>query len=159
MGLPNQIEAFSRIAADHRADQGTRMILLASDMIRIDRVLHGMKMAIHVPVAAYRGVMLSVCEGQGDSHYEIKLAHRDPDLSIWLEAANTREAAQALLAQWGAFFGRPTLEEKTRLPKARRRCWTSVAKRRPRRLMRRKQGNGGNLLIVRRDEREIICYE
>jgi hypothetical protein len=48
---------------------------------------------------------------------------------------------------------------KTRLPTPRRRCMTTVAKRRPRRLARRKPGNRENLAIIRRDEREIICYE
>ncbi len=64
-----------------------------------------------------------------------------------------------LWQQWAEFFATVTLEEKAGLPKTRRRCWTTVAQRRPRRVLRRKPGNRGNLAIVRSGEREIICYE
>jgi hypothetical protein len=163
------IEAVSRLALDTRADQGMRLITLANDMIRIERVLKGVKMRIHVPAQAYCGVTLMTRARQEGDIYEIKLAHPDPDLSVFLEASNDKEQAEDLRRQWTDFFVQPVPESpvpfagaadvKTSLPKARRRCMTTVAKRRPRRVMRRKSGNRENLATVRRDEREIICYE
>ncbi len=85
MACPNQVETFYRIAADPRADHGTRAIALAPDTIRIERLLQGVKMRIHVPVAAYRGVLLAARpDGDGEA-YEIKLMHRDSDLCVTLD--------------------------------------------------------------------------
>jgi Family of unknown function (DUF6101) len=126
-------------------------------------------MRIHIPAQAYCGVTLQTRMRQEGNVYEIKLAHPDPDLSVFLEASKDKQEAEDLRQQWTDFFVLPapktrlalvsSSDENTRLPKARRRCMTTVAKRRPRRLARRKGGNRENLAIVRRDEREIICYE
>jgi hypothetical protein len=163
------IETGSRLALDARADQGMRLITLANDMIRIERVLKGVKMRIHIPAQAYRGVMLQTRERQEGNVYEIRLMHPDPELSVFLEASKDRQKAEDLRQLWADFFARPDLEsrltfaasaeEKPIAPKARRRCMTTVAKRRPRRVMRRKPGNHDNLATIRRGEREIICYE
>jgi hypothetical protein len=163
------IETGTRFALDSRADQGMRLITLANDMIRIERVLKGVKMRIHIPAQAYCGVMLQTRERQEGTVYEIKLTHSDPELSVFLEASKDRQMAEDLRQQWADFFVPPdpgnnvafaaSADAKPILSKARRRCMTTVAKRRPRRLARRKAGNHSNLAIIRRGEREIICYE
>ncbi len=163
------IETGTRLALDSRADQGMRLITLANDMIRIERVLKGVKMRIHIPAQAYCGVTLQIRTRQEGDVYEVKLAHRDPELSVFLEASKDRQQAEDLRRQWMDFFVRPEREKHLALvtsgdtkaipSKPRRRCMTTVAKRRPRRLARRKGGNRENLAIIRRGEREIICYE
>jgi hypothetical protein len=164
-----RIETNKRLALDSRADEGMRLITLANDMIRIERVLKGVKMRIHIPAQAYCGVTLQARTRQDGDVYEIKLAHQDPDLSVFLEASNDRQQAEDLRRQWADFFVRPdpesrlglvaSADEKLSPSKPRRRCMTTVAKRRPRRAIRRKPGNHHNLAIIRRGEREIICYE
>jgi len=164
-----RIKSGPHLAQDARADHGTRLITLRHDMIQIERVLSGMKMRVHVPAQIYIGVALIACDGPDGTAYEIKLSHRDPELSILLETSADRQEAENLRLEWAAFFGRPVLDSNLTFAGAdaqkqpafipRRRCMTLVAKRRPRRALSRKPGNRENLLIVRRDEREIICYE
>jgi len=164
-----RIKPGSYFAQDARADHGTRLITLRQDMIQIERALNGMKMRVHVPAQIYTGVTLTDCDGPDGKTYEIKLSHRDPELSVLLETAPERQEAENLRLEWAAFFSRPVLDsdlsvlnvsaQKKPAFLPRRRCMTMVAKRRPRRAMSRKPGNRENLSIVRRDEREIICYE
>jgi hypothetical protein len=163
------IETGSRVALDARADQGMRLITLSNEMIRIERVLKGVKMRIYIPARAYCGIMLTTRALPEGDIYEIRLAHADPDFSVFLQASKDKGQAEYLCQQWSNFFMRPDPEgpypftaaakPKTQLPKARRRCMTTIAKRRPRRPAFRKPGNRANLAIVRRGEREIICYE
>ncbi len=170
----SRIETGTHLAHDTRADHGTRLVTLTSSMIHIERVLRGMKMRVRVPTEVYAGVLLIAQRRPEGEIYEIKLSHRDPDLCVLLGASMDKQKAEELRSQWAVFFARPTLESdpdapnasmskpatrRAKTPEARRRCMTAVAKRRPRRIIRRKPGNRENLTIIRRDEREIICYE
>jgi len=156
-----------RVAKDARADHGTRKVTLTSDMIRIERVLNGVKMRVHIPAKIYQGVSLLISQRPEGETYRIELAHRDPDLSVFLEAPKNKQEADDRQRLWADFFAKPLLEstlaseERKELfvSVPRRRCMTSVAKRRPHRLARRKHRNRENLAIIHNDEREIICYE
>jgi hypothetical protein len=136
-------------------------------MILIERVLNGMKMRVHIPAKVYRGVRLVLSERPEGETFQIELAHRDPDLNVCLEASKDRQEAEDRQRLWAHFFTQPMLDsifapedQKELFSSApRRRCMTSVAKRRPRRLARRRVGNRENLAIIHSDEREIICYE
>jgi hypothetical protein len=165
-----QIETSSRFNPDARADHGTRRITLTPNAIHIERSLNGMKMRLQVSAKLYQGVALLVQDRPEGTIYELKLAHRDAELGIFLEALSDKQEAEDRQRQWAVFFARPALDNAFApiesedqntifLSAPRRRCMTTVAKRRPRRLARRKAGNRENLGIVRQGEREIICYE
>jgi len=162
-----QMNTSARIAKDARADHGTRKVTFTSDMIHIERVFDGMKMHVHIPAKVYQGVRLLISEHPDGKTYQVELAHRDPDLNLCLDAAQDKQEAEDHQRQWADFFAKPLLEsaiapgdwKELFILVPRRRCMTSVAKRRPRRFARRKPGNRENLAIVHCDEREIICYE
>ncbi len=161
------INTGSRVGNDARADHGTRRVTLGTDMILIERVLNGMRMRVQIPAEVYQGVRLLVGGYPESEIYQIEFAHRDPDLSVCLETLKDKREAESRAQLWAHFFARPLLKS-TLTPEdwkelfisaPRRRCMTSVAKRRPRLLARRKQGNRENLATIHNDEREIICYE
>ena len=66
-----------------------RVVLLARDRVVIARSVAGVFMHIAMTPNAYRGVVLRLNALQDDVfHYEIRLAHRDPDLSRHLHEAS-----------------------------------------------------------------------
>lgn len=100
-------------AGDSRADNRRRSVLLSRDRITIDRSYRGIAMRLSVPVSAYRGVCVGVRAGEhGGFVYELRLAHRDCDLSVLLAEALDESL---IWAEWRAaarFFGLPTLIER-----------------------------------------------
>src|SRR5260370_13694425 len=79
-------------ASDPRADNRRRVIDVAGDAVVIHRSVAGVAMAIRVAASAYSGAALRVTGLQdGRFHYEAKLLHRDPDLSVSL-APGTKPA-------------------------------------------------------------------
>ena len=127
-------------------------MLLARDRVVIARSVAGVFMHIAMTPDAYRGVVLRLSAMRDNVfHYEIRLAHRDPDLSVTLQEANDDSEIQADWRLWAKFLGLPTLVEReegraepeaapyARHLRARRRGKT-IAGRRPRFLTRRKIG-------------------
>lgn len=108
-GAPNEIQ--TQAALDARADGGRRMILLASHCITIKRRLRGMKMHLRVPVESYKGVILAREDHPSGIIFSIRLAHRDPELTISLQAEKNRRASIDAWRQWAAFFALPALVE------------------------------------------------
>ncbi len=100
-------------ACDSRADNRRRSVLLARDRITIDRKYRGIAMRLSVPVSAYRGVCVGVRAGEnGGFVYELRLTHRDPDLSVLLAEAQDESE---IWAEWRAsarFFDLPALIER-----------------------------------------------
>ena len=148
---PRRIEA-----SDPRADGRRRVVLLARDRVVIARSVAGVFMHIAIAPAAYSGVVLRLSGiDEGVFHYQIRLAHRDPDLSVTLLEADDDSEITAEWRLWAKFLGLPTLVEReegrpeieaprlggvaTRRPRPRRRGKTINA-RRPRFLTRRKTG-------------------
>jgi hypothetical protein len=146
-----RIEAF-----DPRSDNRRRVIDVALEGVTIRRVVAGISMAIRVAYSAYRGVALRVtglCDGR--FHYEVKLLHRDPDLSVLLAEGDERDMVETEWRAWVRCLGLPALVGRTeaadldvningvnivrRRPTARRRGG-SMRSRRPRFLVRRKVG-------------------
>ncbi|HUI19712.1 MAG TPA: DUF6101 family protein [Methylocella sp.] len=109
-GLPDEIQA--RSAHDPRADGGHRVILVASRCITIKRDLQGVKMHLRVPVESYTGVVLVEQEHPAGAFFSIRLAHRDPELSVILRAARNRRAGIDAWRQWAAYFAVPALIER-----------------------------------------------
>ncbi|WP_158816568.1 DUF6101 family protein [Methylocapsa sp. S129] len=147
---PRRIEV-----SDPRADGRRRVVLLARDRVVIARSVAGVFMHIAMAPNAYRGVVLRMSAlRDGIFHYEIRLAHRDPDLSITLHEASDDSEIRAEWRLWARFLGLPTLIEREEgraepegahlgeiaiaRTKARRRG--AAMSRRPRFLTRRKTG-------------------
>lgn len=143
-------------ARDPRSDNRRRVIDICREAVVIRRVFAGMTMAVRVKTTAYRGVALRVAGlDDGRFRYEVKLLHRDPDLSVPLADGEDDAAAEAQWRDWVGFLGLPALVGRTnssdvevniasidltlRTPAPRARG-SSVARRRPRFLRRRKTG-------------------
>ena len=105
---PRRIEV-----SDPRADGRRRVVLLARDRVVIARSVAGVFMHIAMTPNAYRGVVLRLSAlRDGIFHYEIRLAHRDPDLSVTLHEANDDSEITAEWRLWARFLGLPTLVER-----------------------------------------------
>jgi hypothetical protein len=164
---PRRIEV-----SDPRADERRRVVLLARDRVVIARSVAGVFMHIAMPPNAYHGVVLRLgALREGGFHYEIRLAHRDPDLSVTLHEASDDSEIRAEWRLWARFLGLPALverEEGRAEPesahlgeiaianvRARRRGKT-INSRRPRFLTRRKTGRLDRNCRLPADLREIF---
>jgi hypothetical protein len=107
---PNEYRAWA--AHDARADGGYRMILLAPRRITIMRCLRGVKMHLQVPVENYEGVVLAHEERPSGRFFSVRLAHRDPELSVTLRTASNRGESTDAWRQWVAYFAMPALIER-----------------------------------------------
>jgi hypothetical protein len=168
--LAGQREIFARLATDPRSDDGRRLVVIARQCIAIERILHGAKLHVAVPIEAFSGIALTgEPADDGGRFYRLRLMHRDPDLCIDLEAGPDQGQVAAAWRNWSAFFesaafsgsassSARSLRPASSASKPRRRSATLV-KRRPRRLFRRKSGVIAGTAKVFRAEHEIICYE
>ena len=105
---PRRIEA-----CDPRADGRRRVVLLARDRVVIARSVAGVFMHIAMTPNAYRGVVLRLNALRDNVfHYEIRLAHRDPDLCATLQEASDDSEIQADWRLWARYLGLPTLVER-----------------------------------------------
>ncbi len=159
---------------DRRADNGSREVILSRKGVSIARRLNGVAMFIQVPVSAYRGIALEIePTHNGAAAYRLALAHPDPDLDILLVETQDSIAVAADWKYWASFLRLPRLTSResgfepldstiggvvARRSSARRGA-SSVARRRPRFLARRKVGDKRRMSAVFAGEREIICYE
>ena len=108
--------------SDARADQCRRNVTLSRDRVTIDRNYRGIAMRLSVPMSAYRGVCVAVRASEdGGFVYELRLDHRDPELSVTLaEAREERE----IWADWrtcAGYFDLPALVERNDGPE----LWTA----------------------------------
>jgi hypothetical protein len=190
MGAP-RLDPFSLpvrfTAADAGADECLRVVDLHRERVVLRRSVRGIRMALNMPVAAYRGVSIrahvSDDVSQDVDHVgeagtlpdaiAVVLEHSDPALSLPLFASRERDDIVAEWQSWGRVLGLPLLvaeldgslrEPFKRLgalrveaPTWRRRRRSAIAKRRPSRLMRRRAGTWPATPIVHRGEREIIA--
>ena len=71
-------------AADGAADEGLRIVDLHRERVVLRRALGGMRMAVNLPVAAYRGVAirLSGDSGEPPRRFRVTLEHADAALSL-----------------------------------------------------------------------------
>ena len=164
-------------AADEAADERTRIVDLHRERVVLRRSVRGMRMALSMPVAAYRGVAIRMVgdAGKPPSAIAVVLEHGDPSLSLPLFAATEPDDIVAEWQSWGRVLGLPLLvadgdgslrEPFARLgvlrieaPSFRRRRRTAIARRRPSRLLRRRPGELPASPIVHRGEREIIARD
>jgi hypothetical protein len=162
-------------AADEAADERLRVVDLHRERVVLRRSVGGIRMALNMPVANYRGVAIRLTgeQGQAPNAIAVVLEHRDPALSLPLFASDQRDDIVAEWQSWGRVLNLPLLvtdadgsvrEPFTRLgalrveaPTWRRRRRSAIARRRPSRLLRRPAGKLSATPIVHRGEREIIA--
>lgn len=100
-------------ARDLRADGRRRQILLCRDRVTIERSFCGIAMRLSVPVATYRGVCVGLRQGPGGEFlYQVRLEHRDPDLSVLLAEAPDDSETWAEWRGWARYFNLPALIER-----------------------------------------------
>ena len=163
------------VAADDAADARVRVVDLHRERVVLRRAVRGIRMALNMPVAAYRGVAIRmVAESDGlPAALAVMLEHRDAALSLPLYRATETDDIVAEWQSWGRVLGLPLLvadgeggmrEPFARLgalridaPTWRRRRRSAIARRRPSRLLRRRPGVTRQMRTVHRDEREIIA--
>ena len=173
VGKTHELRAGERLLTqrDRRADGGARQVRVTRGNIHIARRFGGVSMMIAAPVAAYRGVGLAVgADIHGDIIYRLILVHRDADLDILLTQCRDYADAQAVWAEWAAWFDLARLamqDEEWVTVTAPAGAGSGSDRRRPampnrRRsafLTRRKTGDRRRLTDLFTKEREIAGYE
>ena len=162
-------------AADEAADERRRIVDLHRERVVVRRSVAGMRMALNMPVAAYRGVAIRLYgdAGSAPSAIAVVLEHADPALSLPLYASPETDDIVAEWQSWGRVLGLPLLVAerdgslrelfarlgalRVEAPAWRRRRRTTIARRRPSRLLRRRPGTVSAAPAVHRGAREIIA--
>jgi len=161
-------------AADEAADECRRIVDLHRERVVLRRSVRGMRMAVNMPVAAFRGVAIRLYGDAGKpSAIAVVLEHADPALSLSLFSSPETDDIVAEWQCWGRVLGLPLLVAegdgslrepfarlgrlRIQVPTWRRRRRSAIARRRPPRLLRRRPGALSAKPVVHRGEREIIA--
>ena len=162
-------------ANDAVADERVRHVELHPERVILRRAVQGMRIALNVPVQAFRGVAIRLMpDADGvPSGFAVYLEHQDPALSIELYSAQDSQDVVAEWQLWSHALGVPCLVTgddgaltasipmlgavRSKGPAQRRRRRSTVAKRRPRFLARRRAGVTRQAALVHQGEREIIA--
>jgi uncharacterized protein DUF6101 len=160
---------------DKAADERVRYVELSRERVVVRRAVHGIKMAVNLPVSAFLGVAvrLEPPVDENDGAVTLVLEHRDPGLSLILYRANDGADIVAEWQSWARVLAVPMLvadvdgrlrEPFARIgalrvsePTARRRRRLAIKRRRPTIPMRRRCGRSVKGAPVHRGEREIIA--
>lgn len=171
-------------ASDAAADERVRHVELHRERVVVRRSLHGMRMALNMPVNAFLGVGVRVLppEGEAQAAVAVVLEHKDPSLALPLFVANESNDVLEQWEKWSSVLGLPRIVEDPEggwrqpfaedigepqpqsecviieFPEPRRRRHTAMKGRRPSILARRKPGLCDDMPVYR-DEREIIAPE
>jgi hypothetical protein len=143
-------------ARDARADGGVRQVEISRDHVVLRRAVRGMRMAISVRVNEFQGIAIR----EADDGRMLVLVHHDPSLSIPLLVSTDRDEIQQACFVWSGIFALPCIEEiaaRNRKPAQRRRRHNVIKTRRPKILLRRRNGRGLFEMPIYRDEREIVA--
>jgi uncharacterized protein DUF6101 len=145
-------------ARDARADGGVRQVEISRDRVVLRRAVRGMRMAINVRVNDFLGIAVR----ETDDGQMLVLVHRDPSISIPLLVSIDGEEIEQASRAWSEIFALPHLNEdagQRREPAPRRRRHNVIKTRRPKILMRRRNGGAMSDMPVHRDEREIVARD
>jgi Family of unknown function (DUF6101) len=167
-GLPVRFSA-----SDAAADGRMREVELHRERVVLRRSLHGMRMALNMPVASYNGISLRLMPGQGGAEdvLAVVLEHSDPALALPLFLTSRSDEALAEWRAWGQLLGVPLLladqsaaaqpghmgHVRIERPRPRRRRRSPLKNRRPSILLRRGHGKLTRATPIHRGEREIIA--
>ncbi len=184
MATPLRLDPFSLPvrfeAADAAADERLRIVDLHRERVVLRRSVRGMRMALNMPVTAFRGVAIRLYGEAGNFQADsaptsiaVVLEHQDPALSLPLFWSPETDDIVAEWQSWGRVLGLPLLVAEAdgslrepfarigslriKAPTWRRRRWSVIARRRPSRLLRRRPGKLPETPLVHRGEREIIA--
>ena len=159
MRLDPPFMPLSFYAPDLNADGRVRQVELHRERIVLRRSLHGMRMAISMPVGDFAGL---VRRSERNDH-TLVLAHRgDPALSVPLLVTADAHELDAAVRIWCLFFALPEIADDAGpapSPAPRRRRHNAVKWRRPRALLRRQRGGAIAAMTVHRDACEIIARD
>jgi hypothetical protein len=162
-------------ADDAVADEQVRHVELHRERVILRRAVQGMRIALNVPVKAFRGVSIRLTAetAERSAGVAVYLEHVDPALSIELYAADNSDDIVAEWQSWSQVLGLPQLVAGTdggfhepfpqigavrcKAPAQRRRRRSTLASRRPRFLTRRRPGVNRVVPLVHQGEREIIA--
>ncbi len=111
---PWRLDPFSLPArfttADEAADEGLRIVDLHRERVVLRRALSGMRMAVNLPVAAYRGVAIRLdATTETPPFVAVTLEHPDAALSLPLFASTDTDDIVAEWQIWGRVLGLPLL--------------------------------------------------
>ena len=110
-------------SGDARADNSRRSVTLSRDRVTIDRSYRGIAMRLSVPMSAYQGVCVAVrATDDGGAVYELRLDHRDPELSVTLAEAREERDIWADWRSCAGYFNLPALVERNDGPE----LWTAL---------------------------------
>jgi hypothetical protein len=158
-------------ARDEAADERVRYVELTRERVVVRRSLSGMRMALSMPLTAFRGVAIRVSMGE-DAAVIVELAHEDPGLALPLFVSREADDAFTEWRSWARVLGLPLLvEEDGRLRepferlgqltidvvRPRRRRRSALKRRRSSMSLRRARGEITGTTPVHRGEREIIA--
>jgi hypothetical protein len=160
---------------DAAADEQRRVVDLDREHVVVHRSVRGMRMALNLPVSAFRGVAIRMngTAGEPPTAIDVVLEHGDPALSLPLFTSSATDDIVAEWQSWGRVLGLPLLvaecdgslrEPFARLgalrieaPSWRRRRRSVLARRRPSILLRRRPGVASQTPRIHRGEREIVA--
>jgi uncharacterized protein DUF6101 len=162
-------------ASDAVADGQVRDVELHRERVVLRRSLHGMRMALNMPLVAFDGVSLRLVSGEsgGEDALAVVLKHRDPALILPLFVTSQPDETLAESRAWSQVLGAPLLlaeqnadarasnaqlgELHIECPRPRRRRRSALKKRRTSILLRRGHGKITKATPVHRGEREIMA--
>ena len=158
-------------ASDEAADERIRYVELTRERVVVRRSLRGMRMALNMPVSAFRGVAIRVAL-ENEAAVIVELAHKDPGLALPLFVSTEADDAFAEWRSWARVLGLPLLVEEegayreafARIgqlhidePRPRRRRRSMLKRRRSSMSLRRRAGRLTETTPIHRGEREIIA--
>jgi hypothetical protein len=162
-------------ARDAAADGRLRDVELTRERVVVRRAVRGMKMALNLPLSAYRGIAIRVLrpDEDGRASVAVVLEHKDPGLALELYVAPDGDEVAAEWRTWGAVLGLPLLVSdnegdlqepferigrvRIKPPSLRRRRRHAINSRRPSILLRRVVKRLAGHVQIHRGEREIIA--
>ena len=162
-------------ARDAAADGRRRDVELTRERVVVRRAVRGMRMAVNLPLSAYRGVAIRMlpADDAGSGGVAVVLEHRDPGLALELYVAPDGHEVTAEWRTWATVLGLPLLvpddagvlyepfdrvgQVRVKPPGQRRRRRNAIKKRRPSILLRRASKCLAGGTTVHRGEREIIA--
>jgi hypothetical protein len=163
--------------SDHAADERTRTVELHRERVVLRRAVRGIKMALNLPVAFYRGIAIHLQETPTGAARAITLVleHPDPAFSVTLCRAADASEIIAEWQAWGRALGLPLLVEgphgclrqpfecigsvRVAIPVGRRRRRSALHARRPATPLRRAHGVAVSTPCIHSNEREIIARD
>jgi hypothetical protein len=97
-------------ANDAAADERVRHVELHPERVILRRAVHGMRIALNMPVQAFLGVSIRLTPADdAPAGVAVFLEHRDPALSIELYAAENADDVVAEWQLWARVLGVPAL--------------------------------------------------